>query len=474
MRLRPRLALIYSLAACVIIGTLALVINIATGHLLAQLATKNVAAYNTSIVSALQTQYDPTTKEFNLESTEALGMTYAHQGYLVTIHSLTGQEIWNARACDMEQCVAVIREIDTRMQQTSHTPGSFTGQTFPLQNNGETVGSVTIETYAPYFYSAAEAEFLSSLNTLLLGICVVSLAAMLVISILIAARISTPINRVVSATEVIAKGNFSQRISTKQSIGELRELSCAVNNLAESLEEGEHYLKRLNSDLAHELRTPLTTLQGDIEAMLDGVWEPTPARLESCHQEIVRLTALTEDLAQISLIERENLGLSVTEFDLAEAMREAASRFKADFAAKELHLILQLQPVMLQADRTKIMQLDINLLANALRYTEKGSATVEVASQNDMAILRVSDTGIGISSDDLPHIFERFYRADSSRSRHTGGTGIGLAIAKAIVEAHHGTIQATSTLTKGTEISVSLPQHGLNCPASDNRLNSAH
>jgi len=210
--------------------------------------------------------------------------------------------------------------------------------------------------------------------------------------------------------------------------------------------------KQITSDVAHELRTPLSCLKGSIEGLIDGVWEPTKERLQSCDEEIDRLSKLVSDLSLLTDFDWENIKLEKTEFDLAGLIEKTAEGFKAAAAQKGLSLLTQTESRQITADYDRLKQALVNLLANALCYTDGGAITVGNRGRE----IFVSDTGIGIEGADLPHIFDRFYRADSSRSRSSGGAGVGLAIAKAIVRAHGGAISAKSESGKGSVFTIAL------------------
>jgi signal transduction histidine kinase len=217
--------------------------------------------------------------------------------------------------------------------------------------------------------------------------------------------------------------------------------------LAAELEEGEWRQKQLTSDVAHELRTPLTCLLGNVEAMIDGVWKPTEERLQSCHEEILRLTALVEDLNLLTNLEWEHITLEKTDFDLAKLLQNTAEQFTRAARSKNIDITLNLEPGRIHGDYNRLKQVFINLVSNAVKYTDQGSVTVgaegiENSGEGKTWRITIADTGIGIPEEEIPHIFERLYRSDKSRNRKTGGAGIGLAIAAAIVKAHGGEIRA--------------------------------
>jgi len=226
------------------------------------------------------------------------------------------------------------------------------------------------------------------------------------------------------------------------------------------LDTQESLRKRMSADVAHELRTPLATLQSHMEAMIDGIWEPDISRLKSCHEEIMRIGRMIGDLENLARFEGENLHLEKTEFELSQWAQAIVQNFEGDFQAKGVSIRLKASEQRVFADRDKLSQILVNLLSNALKYTDSGGMT-EVCIQGDESIaeLVVQDTGIGIPEEDLPYIFERFYRADKSRNRLTGGSGIGLTIAKSLVEAHNGTLSVESIFEKGTTLTVRIPKN---------------
>jgi signal transduction histidine kinase len=423
-------------------------------------------------------------------------MYFVHEGYIVSVEDTTATVLWDARSCDMGQCTAVIGDIAHRMEAGYRLEGGFQSRQYPMRYGNREIGAVNIETYGPFFYSEGEAEFLRTLNRFLIAAGIVFVLLSMVVSVFLATALSRPILKAAEAATRIAGGDLAVRVSDRHGTQELYELSRSVNELAAALENGERWQKRLSSDIAHELRTPLTCLQGNIEAMIDGVWEPTAERLSSCYEEIRRLTKLVEYLSQLSILERDTLILHRTTFDLSKLLAAAVDQFTQAARGKGLELRLEpaAAPLSIYADYDRLMQVFINLLSNAVKYTDRGSVTVEVArlagtklpavagtpgagdrgfisggGQPEAAgigsdtapgsiaaayAVTVTDTGIGIGAEALPRVFDRFYRADDSRSRGTGGAGIGLSIAAAIAEAHGGRISAESEPGKGSRFTV--------------------
>jgi len=236
------------------------------------------------------------------------------------------------------------------------------------------------------------------------------------------------------------------------------ELISSINNLAETLENQKNLRKRMSTDIAHELRTPLATLQSHLEAMIDGIWKPDKERLISCHEECIRINKLVGQLKSLDEYESGNYGLSKVTYDIYDQVKKIIYNFQADFKNKGININLSGKRELVFADKDKVSQVIINLLSNSLKYTkENGTVEVSINKINNEIIIKIKDTGIGIAQEDLPYIFERFYRADRSRNRVTGGVGIGLAIVKAIIDFHNGNIDVKSILGKGTEFTVLLP-----------------
>ncbi|MDR1902997.1 MAG: HAMP domain-containing histidine kinase [Treponema sp.] len=454
--LKKRLSLTYAVFISIALIVLTLIINRFTVVMFSSLVRDNIRERSEEIVRTISGQYNPDTGEFDILSLEATGMHFTHEGYIVSIMDNQGGIVWDARSCDMQQCVAVMRTISDRMENRFQFKGAIQTSIYPISYWGGTVGTINIETYGPIFYSETELQFISTLNRILLAAGAALTLVTVCLSIRFAGSIVRPILKAGEAARRIAGGDFSVRINDGYKTRELHELSSSVNELAMELEENERRQKQLTSDIAHELRTPLTCLQGNIEAMIDGIWQPTEERLESCHEEIIRLSKLVEDIDTLTALEWDNMVLERTDFDLARLALLVAEQFIPAARQKGLRIILDLKPSPLNADYNRIKQVIINLLSNALKYTASGTITLRTAPAPGRTELSVSDTGIGIAGEALPHIFERFYRADKSRSRNTGGAGIGLTIAAAIVKAHGGKIEAESEPGKGSVFRIVL------------------
>lgn len=297
---------------------------------------------------------------------------------------------------------------------------------------------------------------------MLIPICGVPLAFMLV-SFLLGGlafrRLGTPFADIMSATDAVAQGDLSVRLRERIP-GELGNLARRFNNMVAELERAEGQRRNLTADIAHELRTPLHIIQGDLEGMLDGVYEPTPENITDILDETRLLARLVDDLQTLSLAEAGQLPLHPTRFLLADLLTDAAAGFESRTAAQKVNLRVDVPDPSpeLNADYDRLLQVLANLLSNALRHTpEKGSITLRGEATDDGARITVSDTGAGIPPEDLPYIFDRFWRGDKSRARTEGSSGLGLAITRQLVLAHGGTITAESELGVGTTFRIELP-----------------
>ena len=464
--LKNRLALTYALFISLALGALTLLINIFTGIIFTALVKDNIAEKSEEIARAIGEQYDPLNQGFNTSTVEAMGMFFLHEGYIVTVEDEKGNFVWAARSCDMRQCMDVVDSISLRMEQRFRLKGSMRIQVFPVKRGSLDAGTITIETYGPFFFSETETRFLASINRLLLGAAAVITLFGVCLSIPLARAIAKPVLKAGEAARMIAKVHSGGvggediiiRIPEGYRTRELAELSRSINKLAGELEESKRRQKQLSADIAHELRSPLTCLQGNMEALIDGVFKPDREHLESCHEEILRLAKLVRDLNTLTNLEWENITLEKTKFDLAKLLQVTAEQFRPAILEKGLKLELDLRESPVNADYGRMKQVFINILSNAINYTDRGAITVSVrdggfAPRNLSAAAPpprliweavVADTGIGIPEGDLSRVFERFYRSDKSRGRGSGGAGIGLAIAAAIVHAHGGTISAES------------------------------
>ena len=296
------------------------------------------------------------------------------------------------------------------------------------------------------------ANFRRAVNEALLFATLTSFAAAVVVSVLISRRVVAPVREMVTASQRIADGNYAERVSVPGShepeeMDELANLAVSFNQMASRLDRTETLRRQLIGDVAHELRTPLSTIKGSMEGLMDGVLPAQPATYQKVHREAERMQRLVRDLQELSRVEAGAYELERKPVQPVSLINSARMRLEAQFKEKGVGLEIDL-PGRLPAvyvDEERIAQVLLNLLGNALQYTPTGGRVLVTAiGGSDEVVFSIHDTGVGIPNEHLPHIFTRFYRVDSSRSRAGGGSGIGLTIAKHIVEAHGGRIWAES------------------------------
>ncbi|WP_034943031.1 envelope stress sensor histidine kinase BaeS [Erwinia oleae] len=267
-----------------------------------------------------------------------------------------------------------------------------------------------------------------------------------------------PVKRLVEGTHRLAAGDFTSRVQAN-SRDELGRLGQDFNRLASTLEKNESMRRAFMADISHELRTPLAILRGELEAIQDGVRKLTPESIVSLQGEVATLTKLVDDVHQLSLSDEGALAYRKSNTDLVPLLELVAGNFTGRFAGHGLSLTLRLpERADMFGDPDRLMQLFTNLMENSLRYTDAGGGlVVTLLSQPDSFIIQFDDSAPGITDAQRQQIFERFYRAESSRNRASGGSGLGLAICQNIVEAHDGTITAHHADAGGLQIAVNLP-----------------
>jgi signal transduction histidine kinase len=292
--------------------------------------------------------------------------------------------------------------------------------------------------------AATLAAFQDAIRTSLLAATIAALAAALVVSLALSSRVAGPIGRLSAAARRIAAGHYAERVPSDGD-DEVGELAAAFNQMSGSLEATERRRLELVGDVAHELRTPLTTLDGYLEGLQDGVIQPDQATWELLRSETSRLTRLVGDLGELWRAEARQLPLRVESVAVAALLAALCERYEPEAVARHMKVVLEPSSGAVLADPDRLTQIVANYLSNALRYAPAGSIVrVAAAPAGREVVIRVVDEGPGLSVEQLDHVFERFYRPDPSRSRALGGSGIGLAIAKALAEAMGGRVWAIS------------------------------
>lgn len=457
--LKWKLSLSYALMALVLVASVSLFSNLLLQNQFEEYIIRQQNSKNEDVVSQIAQQYNSSTKGFDPSALETIGMNALESGMIIRVSDTSGNVLWDAMVHNNGLCHQMLQSMAEDMQ--SRYPdfkGAYEEKNYSLKTDPVSAGSVTIGYYGPFYYTDNDAAFIDTLNRALFAIGIISLALAVFFGLYMARRISRPIAETIGAAEKIAKGNYKDKIEINSGTIELNRLIASVNSLSSELENQDLLRKRLTADIAHELRTPLSTLRGNIEALIDGIWQPDEKRLLSLHEETLRLSRLVTELERLAQLESENADLNKTKLDLKQLAEKTASSFDTQCLEKNIHMTVTGEAFSVLADSDKLRQVFINLISNSLKYTPNGGRVdIRISGEGELAKIQVEDNGVGISREDLPYIFERFYRADKSRSSLSGGAGIGLAIVKAIVSMHGGEIIVESEIDKGTCITFLLP-----------------
>lgn len=342
---------------------------------------------------------------------------------------------------------------------------------YPLSYKGSQIGTIDVGRPKSIISSIEDKQFLRTINSVFAGAFLFSIIVAILSSIHLSKKFLKPIYLIKENAKLIEGGKYKKLKEVSTNTYELHDLSVSVKELAERLDYQDALRKRLTSDVSHELRTPLATLQSHIEAFMDGVWEPNHEKLCVVHDEISRLTKLIKDLSDLSNIESEEIILNKKMINLSMLLSSIAESFEPLFISKSIHFHKDIQSdIDLFGDPDRLNQVFVNIVSNAYKYTnQNGSIIVGLKQSKDKISATIEDNGIGIPKKDIKHIFERFYRSDLSRSRGTGGSGIGLTITKAWVEAHDGIIKISSDEGKGTKVIIEFQKSS--CASSISSFN---
>jgi signal transduction histidine kinase len=306
---------------------------------------------------------------------------------------------------------------------------------------------------------------IESAQILWVGGCGLAVALPLLASV-IAVRafrnIATPLAEIMAAADAVAEGNLAVRVPS-EGRDEFARLGASFNRMVEELERADQQRRNLTADVAHELRTPLHIIRGNLEGIIDGIYEPTDEHISATLEETRSLARLVEDLRTLSLAEAGQLPMTMESIGVGELLADAATTFGGQAEAAGIKMRVETtgdtSQLVVTADAGRLDQVLANLIANALRHTPAGGEIIlQAEATGDAVRIMVRDTGEGIGSEDLPYIFDRFWRGDRARSRAGGSSGLGLAIAKQLVQAQNGRIAAESQRGVGTALTITLPR----------------
>ena len=353
----------------------------------------------------------------------------------------------------------VVADSQGKLLGKPHSPDA-SGRPILLRGTGSVIGTLYISPgTSPGTGFESLPILFKSIGRFFLWGGLIAIALALLLTFLLSWRVLAPVKALTVTARRLGQGDFSQRVQFKGK-GEIGELAQSFNLMASELERNEELRRNMVADVAHELRTPLTNMKGYLEAVSDGVIAPDAATIRSLYEETALLSRLVDDLQELALAEAGQLKLLPQPEDIYELINRVVALVQPQVTAKGLSVSVEpsqpLPPVNIDAQR--ISQVLRNLIENAIAHTDKGGAISVAAWQQDNWVkVSVTDTGEGIPAEDIPNIFERFYRVDKSRDRNTGGSGLGLTISKRLVEAHGGKIEFQSELGKGSRFSFTVP-----------------
>ncbi|QSF47778.1 HAMP domain-containing histidine kinase [Paenibacillus tianjinensis] len=396
-----------------------------------------------SLLDDLKDAYHESTGQWNTN----VWMIISHQAmvsdYIVRVYDKDHQLIWDTSQMGMQ------RQVDSKPLQNTITKTIVKGN--------QQVGTLEFQPVNETSQSLNQ-QFLRMFNTLLWAAMILVIAGTYLFSGYMAKSISQPLLEIKDIASRMREGDLTSRVVVINQNTEIDDVGHALNHLADGLEKQDQLRKSLTADVAHELRTPLTTIQSHLEAFQDGIWEPTPDKLQVCHDQVLRLVRLISDLENLAAVENPMVQLKTEIVSLNDIVEKSLNTVSSQFRDKGLSGdLISTNDVWITGDRSRLVQVFVNLISNAFKYTSSGSIHIEVLKEKTEGVVIVSDTGMGIPEDELPYIFERFYRGEKSRNRKTGGAGIGLAVVQAIVKAHAGSIHVESEINNGTTVRVRLP-----------------
>ena len=414
-----------------------------------------------NILMELSEQYSD--NEWNYKNIEKITYNSLDKGIIVALYDKEDKEIMNIEKNSKDKCNRIMNFIKSSMEgKYGSTTSQFEPVYYPLIKSGEKIGEVRVKFYGPIFYMQNELVFLDIVNKIILGIGVLLILASTIMGFIISRSITRPINKLMTKAKYISKGEYDKKIEINTDILEINDLINSINNLSQSIKEQENIRKRLTGDISHELKTPLTNIQSHLEAMIDGIWEPTEERLLSVKEEAERLSSLVSDMQKLNKYDESSIKLKKDNVNISDIICFVIFQFSNLAKSKNIKLEYEKKNINLYCDKDKITQALVNILSNAIRYSNEGSTIfIEEKLKDNKVIISIEDQGIGISEEDLKYVFERFYRADKSRTRATGGTGIGLTIVKSIVSSHGGEVKLESKLGEGSKFTIILPKEDI-------------
>jgi signal transduction histidine kinase len=460
-----RLIVSFALVIIVIFGAVFLFNYYSTRHEISQMADRLASQQDQRIQDQLTRYYQMIDSWSGVQQTIAQWGVYYGRRIIIT-------DISNIVVGDSSQLLVGQTYTDTKsglaLQIGHNAPTVLTPDIITLPSGSAPDSAAQMVRVGTVYVSHAELRDLNrtalqmtyhSIGENFLRGGLIALAIAIILAFFLSRRLLSPVKALSRATRKFGKGDFSQRVDEKGK-GEIAELSHSFNTMANDLERTQKLQRNMVADIAHELRTPLSNLKGYLEAISDGVVQPNEATINSLYEEASSLTRLVGDLQELSLADSGELKIHPQPEDISRIINDTAIAITPKASLKNLELTVNAPASLgsVDIDAQRIKQVLNNLLENAIAHTPAGSKiTISARLESGLVMVSVADTGEGIPAADLPNIFERFYRVDKSRTRATGGSGLGLTIVKRLVEAHGGKITVASEVGKGSVFTFSLP-----------------
>ena len=398
--------------------------------------------------------------EWDMNLIENLGVDSIRKGITIEIYNKNEQKLWSVFEDEKVLSDTTLSEISKNIKSIEKKKDNYFKEFKVDINNddGKLVGYAYIGHYEFTYYMENDIQFFNAANKIIDIIGIISIGSIIIISIIISKSIANPISKVSKMAKLIGEGNYKKEVSYKSNIREIDDLISSINKLSNELKEQENLRKQLTEDIAHELRTPLTSIRGHLDTIIAGIWQPTNERLISINEEVIRITNLVDKLRKLAKFDKEKNNLNKEIVDLKKYIKSIAYNYEGKALEKNIIIKYKLEDIKALIDKEKFAQVIINILANAIKYNN-GNNEIYISSfkKDDNIVISIKDYGVGIAKSEQKNIFERFYRVDKSRGANEKGMGVGLTIAKSIVNAHGGEIKVYSEINKGSEFIITLP-----------------
>jgi signal transduction histidine kinase len=388
--------------------------------------------------------------ELDTEWLKQFSNVYMEEGMFISLNSEDGEILWSCLENNSEMCNMHLEE------NNPEYINSLLVDSYKLPAGSEGTSSILNISYAsPDEYSGNDLFFFLETMRMLIFSMVISLVISIVSAIIFSKTMSRPLVSLAAYSMRLSNHDYSATDTFEKGTKEIDELHEAIARLAGSLESQEKLRKRLTSDISHELRTPLTSIQTYLEAMIDGIFPCNEERLQSCHDEILRLTDLVKGLENLHSYDAQITDLSLSNINLESSIKSVFSIYEKDLFHHGISWSVSCKDIFIMGDESKLKQVWINLISNSMKFTDTGGHISVDVFRPGPVILSFRDNGSGIDKEDLPNVFERFYKGDESRNAQ--GSGLGLSIVKEIITLHNGSISVKSDKNSITEFIIELP-----------------